>query len=257
MTTAIAKNPALHFHSRQAIARRYRGYIDQMTAKLPALFGRLPKAKVEVLPVEEFREKSSSAAEYEDGTPDGSRPGHVKVNTGDFAKRTIAERRVDRVPRGRARASPADQHRPGGPRSGEVQAALLRHLVHRGLGALRRAPGRGSRLLPGPLQLLRPSAGRDAARDPARGGHGAAFEEVDAPAGRRLLPRPLDRGRGRHPERDGPLHGHPQPGARRTRSGSSSSSSCARRRSTPWATGSTSAASTTRCSTRERCRSTY
>ncbi len=89
MTKAIAKNPALHFKSRQAILDAYRGYTDQMTAKLPSLFGRLPKAKVEILPVEEFREKTFSSAEYEDGTPDGSRPGHVKVNTGDFAKRTM------------------------------------------------------------------------------------------------------------------------------------------------------------------------
>jgi uncharacterized protein (DUF885 family) len=89
MTKAVAKNPALHFKSRQAILDAYRGYTDQMTPKLPSLFGRLPKAKVEILPVEAFREKSFSAAEYEDGTPDGSRPGHVKVNTGDFAKRTM------------------------------------------------------------------------------------------------------------------------------------------------------------------------
>lgn len=88
MAAAIAKNPSLHFKSRRAILDAYRAYTDQMTPKLPALFGRLPKARLEILPVEEFREKSFSDAEYEDGTPDGSRPGHVKVNTGDFAKRT-------------------------------------------------------------------------------------------------------------------------------------------------------------------------
>ncbi len=89
MTKAVAKNPALHYKSRQAILDAYRAYTDQMTPKLPSLFGRLPKAKVEIMPVEEFREKTFSAAEYEEGTPDGSRPGHVKVNTGDFAKRTM------------------------------------------------------------------------------------------------------------------------------------------------------------------------
>jgi len=88
MAAAITKNPALHFKSRQAILDAYRGFIDQMTPKLPSLFGRLPKAQLEVLPVEEFREKSFAAAEYENGTPDGSRPGHVKVNTGDFTTRT-------------------------------------------------------------------------------------------------------------------------------------------------------------------------
>ena len=37
------------------------------TRKLPQLFGRLPKAKVEVVPIEAFREKEASGAEYEHG----------------------------------------------------------------------------------------------------------------------------------------------------------------------------------------------
>jgi uncharacterized protein (DUF885 family) len=85
---AVDKDPARHFHSRKEIVDLYRKYIDQMYTELPSLFGRLPKAKLEVLPVEEFREKGAAAAEYEEGTPDGSRPGHVMVNTGDFEKRT-------------------------------------------------------------------------------------------------------------------------------------------------------------------------
>jgi uncharacterized protein (DUF885 family) len=55
-----------------------------MWAKLPTLFGRLPKAKLEVMPIEAFREKEASTS-YNQGTPDGSRPGHVFVNTYDFA----------------------------------------------------------------------------------------------------------------------------------------------------------------------------
>jgi uncharacterized protein (DUF885 family) len=88
LSASVAKNPALHFTSRQAVVDLYRKYTDQMYPKLPSLFGRLPKAKVEIMPVEEFREKGSSGAEYNQGTPDGSRPGHVMVNTGDFGKRT-------------------------------------------------------------------------------------------------------------------------------------------------------------------------
>jgi len=88
MAKGIEKNPALHFKSRHAILDLYRTYTDQMAPKLPTLFGRLPKASLEIMAVEEFREKTFSGAEYEQSTPDGSRPGHVKVNTGDFAKRT-------------------------------------------------------------------------------------------------------------------------------------------------------------------------
>ncbi len=88
---AIAKNPKLHPKSREQMLELYRKYIDQMWAKLPRYFGRLPKAKVEVMPVESYREKEASGAQYVDGTPDGKRPGHVMVNTGEFEKRTTLD----------------------------------------------------------------------------------------------------------------------------------------------------------------------
>jgi uncharacterized protein (DUF885 family) len=86
---AIEKDAKLRPTSREDILDYYRRYIDQMNAKLPQLFGRFPKAKVEVMPVEEFREKEASGASYNQGTPDGSRPGHIMVNTGDYKDRKI------------------------------------------------------------------------------------------------------------------------------------------------------------------------
>src|SRR5450755_200143 len=88
---AVDADPKLHAHSREEILDLYRKYEDQMYAKLPQLFNTLPKSKLEVMPVEEFREKEASDASYMDGTPDGSRPGHIMVNTGDFAKRTLLD----------------------------------------------------------------------------------------------------------------------------------------------------------------------
>jgi uncharacterized protein (DUF885 family) len=92
LNTAMDKDPKLHerlyAHSRQQILDLYRKDIDQMWQELPKLFGRLPKAKLEVMPIEEFREKQS-ATHYNTGTPDGSRPGHVMVNTGDFEHRKL------------------------------------------------------------------------------------------------------------------------------------------------------------------------
>ena len=84
----IEKDPKLHAHSRQQILDLYRTYTDTMWAQLPTTFGRLPKAKLEVMPIEEFREKQA-ATHYNQGTPDGSRPGHVMVNTGDFEHRKL------------------------------------------------------------------------------------------------------------------------------------------------------------------------
>jgi uncharacterized protein (DUF885 family) len=88
---AVDANPKLHAHSRQEILDLYRKYVDQMYTRLPQMFGRLPKARLEVMPVEEFRKKEAADASYVDGTPDGSRPGHIMVNTGDFAKRTLLD----------------------------------------------------------------------------------------------------------------------------------------------------------------------
>ena len=88
---AIAADPKLHAHSRKQILDLYTKYIDQMYPKLPQLFGRMPKAKVEVMQVEEFREKEATAASYVQGASDGSRPGHVMVNTGDFEKRSLLD----------------------------------------------------------------------------------------------------------------------------------------------------------------------
>ena len=85
---SLKTNPKLIPASREDILNTYRGYIAGMQPELPKLFGLLPKTKVEVRPVEEFREKEAAAAEYHQGTPDGSRPGIVFVNTGDFAHRS-------------------------------------------------------------------------------------------------------------------------------------------------------------------------
>ncbi|OFD12681.1 hypothetical protein A1D04_16595 [Acinetobacter baumannii] len=85
---SLKTNPAVFPKSREEILEIYRGYIAQMQPELPKLFGLLPKNKVEVLPVEQYREKEAAGAEYHQGTPDGSRPGQVYVNTGDFSERS-------------------------------------------------------------------------------------------------------------------------------------------------------------------------
>jgi len=86
---SLKSNPKTHATSRDDILNRYRGYLAQMQPELPKLFGMLPKTKVVVMPVEAFREKEAPAAEYHQGTPDGSRPGQIFVNTGDFANRSV------------------------------------------------------------------------------------------------------------------------------------------------------------------------
>jgi len=84
---SLETTPAVKVTSGDQILEAYRKYTDQMYAKLPELFGRLPKAKMEVVSTPAFREKNASAAEYNTGAPDGSRPGRVYVNTYEAEKR--------------------------------------------------------------------------------------------------------------------------------------------------------------------------
>lgn len=86
----VKADPKLHPKSRQEILDLYTHYIDGMYTKLPDLFGHLPKGHLDVMPIEEFREKEAST-HYMQGTPDGSRKAHVMVNTGDFAQRTTLD----------------------------------------------------------------------------------------------------------------------------------------------------------------------
>jgi uncharacterized protein (DUF885 family) len=87
---ALKTNPKEYPASAEALIDAYKSYIGGMKPKLPELFGRLPKAPLEVLPVPAFMEKDQAQAYYDNGTPDGSRPGRVYVNTYNFADRSLA-----------------------------------------------------------------------------------------------------------------------------------------------------------------------
>jgi uncharacterized protein (DUF885 family) len=86
---SLKTDPKVFATSREEILDLYRKYIAQMNPELPKLFGLLPKAPVEVVQVESFREKEAPAAEYNVGTPDGKRPGKVYINTSDYSHRTL------------------------------------------------------------------------------------------------------------------------------------------------------------------------
>ncbi len=86
---SLKTNPKLKAASRDSLLDAYRGYLRPMQAKLPSLFGRLPKAAFEVVPVPDFMEKTSAPAYYEAGSPDGSRPGRLFIDTYNATDRTL------------------------------------------------------------------------------------------------------------------------------------------------------------------------
>jgi uncharacterized protein (DUF885 family) len=85
----IKTNPKLKPASREALLVAYRGYLTPMQEKLPSLFGRLPKAPFEVAPVPDYLEKTSAPAYYEPGSPDGSRPGRLRIDTYNATDRNL------------------------------------------------------------------------------------------------------------------------------------------------------------------------
>jgi uncharacterized protein (DUF885 family) len=86
---SLKSNPKLHPASREALLAAYGGYLTAMQAKLPQLFGRLPKAKFEVVPVPDYLEQTSAPAYYEQGAPDGSRPGRLFIDTYNPTERNL------------------------------------------------------------------------------------------------------------------------------------------------------------------------
>ncbi len=77
--------------SAAALLDAYRGYLAPMQARLPQLFGHLPKTPFEVVPVPDYLAKNAASAYYQSGTPDGSRPGRLFIDTYNYADRDLDE----------------------------------------------------------------------------------------------------------------------------------------------------------------------
>ena len=84
---SLTKNPKYAPTSPDQILDDFRRYIAQMDAKLPQLFGVLPKSPVTVEAIPAFQ--AATATHYVAGTPDGKRPGRVVVATSNFAERSL------------------------------------------------------------------------------------------------------------------------------------------------------------------------
>ena len=79
----------MHPASADALIAAYNGYLAPMQARLPQLFGTLPKAPLEVATMPDYLAKTAPPAYYEPGTPDGTRPGHLFVDTYNATDRNL------------------------------------------------------------------------------------------------------------------------------------------------------------------------
>jgi uncharacterized protein (DUF885 family) len=60
----------------------------RVDARIPEQFSLLPRSPLEIKAVEPYREKTEAGGSYQQGTPDGSRPGVFYYNTYDLKSRT-------------------------------------------------------------------------------------------------------------------------------------------------------------------------
>ncbi|HEV2215043.1 MAG TPA: DUF885 domain-containing protein [Terracidiphilus sp.] len=88
---SVKSNPKLHPASAEALLDAYRSYLTPMQAKLPQLFGHLPRSPFEVVAVPPYLEKNAPTAYYQPGTADGSRPGRLNIDTYNFQDRNLCD----------------------------------------------------------------------------------------------------------------------------------------------------------------------
>ena len=84
---AQAADPSNIPASKEALIARATDDIERAMAAAPRYFGTLPRARCEVRPVEEFKEKDVAFAYYYPPAPDGSRPGIYYANGYDLPTR--------------------------------------------------------------------------------------------------------------------------------------------------------------------------
>jgi len=80
-------NPKFQPKSKEELEQGFAAVKKKVEAKVPQFFLRTPKAGLVIRPYPAFREKFEAGGSYEQGTPDGSRPGTFYFNAYDLPAR--------------------------------------------------------------------------------------------------------------------------------------------------------------------------
>ena len=84
----LRTDPKFKPASRQGLTDGFYAIGKTVDATISGQFKYVPKAPLEIKPYEEFREKYEAGGSYQNGTPDGSRPGTFYFNAYDLPSRT-------------------------------------------------------------------------------------------------------------------------------------------------------------------------
>jgi uncharacterized protein (DUF885 family) len=84
----LRTDPKFKASSREVLTQGYYDIGKKVDAVIGQQFKVIPKAPLEIKPYEEFREKYEAGGSYQNGTPDGKRPGTFYFNAYDLPSRT-------------------------------------------------------------------------------------------------------------------------------------------------------------------------
>ncbi|WP_114954247.1 DUF885 domain-containing protein [Sphingosinicella terrae] len=83
----LRTSPQFAPESRDWMRNRYYEIGRQVDARIGEIFSTIPRTRLEIREVEAFREQNEAGGSYQDGTPDGSRPGIFYYNAYDLPSR--------------------------------------------------------------------------------------------------------------------------------------------------------------------------
>ncbi len=87
-STYLRNDPKFKFKTKEDLIAGYQAIWKRIEPKLPGFFSLKPKTAFEIRPVPSFAEANQAGAYYNQGTPDGKRPGVFYANTYDLPSRT-------------------------------------------------------------------------------------------------------------------------------------------------------------------------
>jgi uncharacterized protein (DUF885 family) len=83
----LRTDPRFEPASREALREGYYAIGRRVDARIREFFSTIPRSRLEIREVEAFRERTEAGGSYQDGTPDGSRPGIFYYNAYDLPSR--------------------------------------------------------------------------------------------------------------------------------------------------------------------------
>lgn len=84
----LRADPAFKFKTREEMREEFERVGRQVDLRIRDQFSTIPKTTLEIRPVPEYKEKTDAGGSYQQGTPDGSRPGVFYYNSYDLPSRS-------------------------------------------------------------------------------------------------------------------------------------------------------------------------